>query len=116
MSQFRSLGEVRKDTVLPFFLSPLLKHHLPKLRSLFQKECAGTCVSKSSGLSVKSCNQSGMPCVGSSSFISSSLCAGPRFPEASLSGSVCIAFPHARLSLRVVTGSGDVSDLPEEFD
>ena len=57
-----------------------------------------------------------MPCVGSSLFISSFSCAGPRFPEASLSGSVCIGFPHACLSLRVVTGSDDVSDSPEELD
>ena len=45
------------------------------------EECAGTYVSRSSRLSGKGGNQSGMPCVGSSSFISSSLCAEPRFPE-----------------------------------
>ena len=80
------------------------------------EECAGTCVSRSSRLSLKGCNQSGMPRVGSSSFISSTLCAEPRFPEACLSGFVCVGFPHACLALRVVIGSDDVSDSPEELD
>ena len=57
-----------------------------------------------------------MPCVGSSSFISSSLCAEPRFPEACLSGFVCNGFPHACLALRVVIESDDVSDSQEVFD
>ena len=47
------------------------------------EERASTCVSKSSGLSVKDCNQTGMPCVGSSLFVSS---AGSRFTVARLSG------------------------------
>ena len=94
-------------------MSPLSKCHLPNLRSLFQR---GTCVSRSSKFSVKGCFQSGTPCVGSCSSISSSVCAEPRFPEACLSGFVCIGFPHACLALRVVIGSDDVSDSPEDFD
>ena len=53
-------------------------------------------------VTVKGCNQTGMPCVGSSLFISF---AGSRFPVACLSWSVSIGFPHACLPLRVVTGS-----------
>ena len=59
--------------------------------------------SRSSRLAVKSCFQTRMPCVGSSLFISF---AGSRFPVACLLWSVSIGFPHACLSLRVVTGSG----------
>ena len=85
--------------MLPFCVSTFEASHSESEFS-FSKECADTCVSRSPRLSVKGCNQSGMPCVGSSLFISSSLCADSRFPEASLSGSVCIGFLHARLSLR----------------
>ena len=49
-----------------------------------------------------------MPCVGSSLFISF---AGSRFPVACLSWSVSIGFPHACLSLQVVTGSDNVPNF-----
>ena len=41
---------------------------------------------------MKSCNQSGMPCVGSSVSILSCV-SGKRFPDAGLSGSVSRGFP-----------------------
>ena len=100
MSQFRSLGKWVSTLCFRFFVSPLLKHHLPNLRSLFQKSVRAHA---SPGPPEKGCNQSGMLCVGSSSFISSFLRAELRFPEA------CLA-------LRVFIGSDDVSDLPKEFD
>ena len=64
------------------------------------EECASTCVSRSSRLTVKGCNQTRTPCVGSSLFISFA-----RFTVACLSWSVSIGFPHACLLLRVFTGS-----------
>ena len=88
--------EVSINTVLPFFVSPLLKHHLPNLRVFLSEGCAGTCVSRAFRFSVKGCNRSGMPCVGSSSSISFS-CAEPRHPEACISGFVCIGLPQACL-------------------
>ena len=108
-------GEVGVNTLLPF-LYPTFEASPSEFEISLSKGCAGTYVSRSSRFSVKGCNQSGMPCVGCSSFISSSFRAEPRFPEARLSGLVCISFPHARLALRVVIGSDDVSDSPEEFD
>ena len=87
-SENRSLlvfAEVSMNTVLPFLVPPLLKHHLPNLSSLWE-ECASTCASRSSRLTVKGCNQTGMPCVGSSLFISF---AGSRwFADHDLSSSV----------------------------
>ena len=71
------------------------------------------CASKSSWLTVKGCNQTSMPCVRSSLFISF---AGSRFPVAYLSWTVSIGFPHACLSLRVVTGSNDVPNFLEQLD
>ena len=97
------------------FVSPLLKLHLPNLRSLFQRNVRAH-VSRFSGFTVKGYNQSGMPCVWSSLFISSSLCAGPRFSVACLSWSVSIGFPRACLSLRVVTGSNNVPNFLKLFD
>ena len=69
---------------------------------VLSEESASKCASRSSRLTVKGCNQTGMPCVGSLLFISF---AGSRFSVACLSWSVSTGFPHARLSLRVVTGS-----------
>ena len=43
------------NTMLPF-LSPLLKHHLPNLSSLFQRNVRAH-LSRSSRLTVKGCNQ-----------------------------------------------------------
>ena len=74
-------------------VSPLLKHHLPNLSSL-SEECASTCASKSSRLTVKGYNQTRMPCVGSSFFISF---AGSRFLVVCLSESVSIGFPACML-------------------
>ena len=51
------------------------------------------------------------PYVGSFLSISSLLCAGQRFPVACLSGSVCIGFSHAVLSLQVVIGANNESSL-----
>ena len=34
-------AEVSMNTVLPFFVSPLLKHYFPNLSSLFQKNVRG---------------------------------------------------------------------------
>ena len=59
------------------FVSPLLKHHLPSLRSLFHRNVRAH-VSRFFRFNVKGYNQSGMPCVGSSLFISF---AGSRFPR-----------------------------------
>ena len=84
-------------------LSPPLQGH-PNLSSLFQRNVRAHASPGPSKWSVKSCDQSGMPCVGSSLSISS-LFTEPRFPEAAFSGSFCIDPPHAGLSLRVVTGS-----------
>ena len=67
MSQLLSL-EVTIDTVLPFSVSTF---------------------------AVKGCNLSGMPCVGSSLSVSSSVCAEARLPETCLSKFVCIGFPAA---------------------
>ena len=94
------------------FVSPLLKHHLPNLRSLLQRSV------RFSRLSVKGCNQSGMLCVGSPLSVSSrkKVYAGSRFPVACLSASVSIGFLHACLSLRVVTGSDNVTHLLEPLD
>ena len=77
------------------------------------EECASTRASRSSRFSVKGCHQTGMPCVGSSLFVSS---AGSRFPVACLSWSVSIGFPHACLSLRVVTGSDHGPNFLEQLD
>ena len=70
-------------------------------------ECTSTYISRSSRSTVKGCNQSGIPCAGSSLYNLSEKCscAGSRLPVACVSGSVSIGFPHACLSLRVVTGS-----------
>ena len=102
--------EVSVNTVLPF----LCLHFWSITFRIWEhsfRGCAGTCVSRSSRFSEKGCNQSGMPCVGSSSFISSSVCAELRFSEACLSRVVCIRFPHACLTLRVVIGSDDISAI-----
>ena len=56
--------------MLPFFISPLLKRHLPNVSSLFQRNVRAH-VSRSSRLTVKGCNQSGISCVGFSLYISS---------------------------------------------
>ena len=56
-----------------------------------------------------------MLCVGFSSSVSSSVCAEP-WSEVCLSRFVCISLPHACLARRVVIGSVDASDSPEDFD
>ena len=99
--------------MLPFYVSPLLKHTLHNLSSSLSEECANTCVSRSCRLTVKGCSQSGMPCFGSSLFVSF---AGPRIPEACLSRPVSIGFPHACLSLRVDTGSDNVPKFLQQLD
>ena len=66
-------GEVSFNTVLPFFLSTFEASPSESEISL-SEECASTCVSRSSRLSVKGCNESGMPCVGTFLFISFFMC------------------------------------------
>ena len=115
MSQFRSLG--KWVWILRFRFCVSTFEASPSESEISLSEgCAGTCVSRSSGFSVKGCNQSGMSCVGFSSYISFSVSAEPRLSEACLSGFVCIGFPHACLARRVVIGSVETSDLPEDFD
>ena len=64
-------------------MSPQLQV-LPNLSSLCQRNVqAHASPGPLDYLSVKGCNQSGMPCVGSSSIVSSSLFTEPRFPEVS---------------------------------
>ena len=59
-------------------MSPLSKHHLSESEFSLSEECASTCASRSSRLTVKGCNQTGMPCIGSSSCVSSSWFTVPR--------------------------------------
>ena len=69
-SQFRSLEKQLK--ILCFSLCvTTFEASLSESGFSLSEECAGTCASRSSRLSVKGCYQSGMPCVGSSSSISS---------------------------------------------
>ena len=77
------------------------------------EECASTCASKSSRLTVKGWNQTRMPFVGSSLFISF---AGSRFSVACFSWSVSVGFPHACMSLRVAAGSANVPNFLKWLD
>ena len=82
----------------------------PNLSSLFQRNVRAH-VSKSSRLIVKGCNQTGMPCVGSSLSMSSFLCAEPTvcpgLPCQDLSASVSRMHAcHFELSLDLTMFSG----------
>ena len=112
-SQNRSLlvfADVSMNAVLPKMCLQFWSSHLSESEFALSEERASTCASRSSRLTVKGCNQTGMPCVGSSSFNS---LAGSRFPVACLSWSDSIGFPHACLSLRVVTFSQSCSQFSE---
>ena len=96
------------------FIEDFLIHHRPNLRSLFQRDVRAH-ASPGPLDSVKGCNQLGMSCVGSSSFISFSVCWTSAFRG--LLVRVCLhRCPHACLARRVVIGSVDASDSPEDFD
>ena len=76
-AQNRSLlffAEVSVNTMLPFFVSPLLKRHLPNLCSLFQRNLRAHVSPGPRDWAVTGCNQSGISCVGSSLHISSEKC------------------------------------------
>ena len=109
-------AEVSMNTVLPFLCLHFLKRHLPNLCSLFQRNLRAH-FSTSSRLTVTGCTQSRISCVGSSLYMSSENFShvGSRFPAACLSGSVSIGFPHACLSLRVVTGSDNGPNFSEKI-
>ena len=109
VSHFRSLVKWVPILCCRFCVSTFVASPSESEFSL-SEECASTCASRSSRLTVKGCNQTRMPCVGSSLFISF---AGSRFTVVCLSWSVSIGFPHACLSLRVVTGSNDVPNFLE---
>ena len=101
-------GDVSINTMLPF-----LCHQSCSTFRIWVLSFGGMCGHmrlQVRWMPVKGCNHSGVPCVGSSLSIPSFLYAGPRFPVAGLSGSFCISFTLAGLSLRAFTGSEDVSD------
>ena len=108
-------AEVSMNAVLPFLCLHFLKRHLPSLCSLFQRNLRAH-FSRSSRWTVTGCTQSRISCVGSSLYMPSENCShvGSRFPAACLSGSVSIGFPHACLSLRVVTGSDNGPNFSEK--
>ena len=104
------------NTVLPF-VSPLLKHHLPNLSSLFQMNVRahaspGPRDYLCRAVTHRECLALDPPC---SSRLKDFSYAGSRFPVACLSGSVSIGFPRACLSLRVVTGSDNSPNFLEYF-
>ena len=111
---------LRKWVWIQFFLFCIPTFEAPPSESeiSLSEECASTCISRSSRSSVKRCSQTRMPCVGSSLFLSSEkMCVlGHGFFVACLSGTVSIGFPHACLSLRVVTGSDKSPNFLELFD
>ena len=111
MSQFGLWGS-EKRYCASVFVSPLLKRRLPSVSSLFQKNVRAHTSPSPRHLPWRAAtNQAYLaldpPCT---SRLKKSD-AGSRFPVACLSGSVSIGFPHACLSLRVVTGSDNGPDF-----
>ena len=101
----------------PVFVSPLLKRHLPNPSSFFQRNVRaraspGPLDYLSRAVTSQECLAMYLPCPS----CPKKNCSWVTVSVACLSGSISIGFPHAGLSLRVVTEYDNVPNFLERLD